>query len=151
MLREIMNVPIFFYLKESYLSVNSWKLYKANNSREGHKEPTATKASSVTFVHCSFKAFRSGHPWATESTPLLWIISESSDKDSRYLQCIPRASNETSVILAQAAIPNAFNDFPQPRANSTKPVSVNPSQKRKLTSSSCLQNSPTAATPRSPT
>lgn len=150
MLREIMNSN-FFYLKESYLSVNSWKLYKANSSREGHKEPTATNASSVTFVHCSFKTFRCGQPWATDSTPLLWITSESSDKVSRYVQCIPTASNETSVILAQAAIPNAFNDFPQPWANATKPVSVNPSQKRRFTSSSCLQNSPTAATPWSPT
>ena len=73
--------------------------------------------------------------------------SESKERVSRDLQCTPTASSEASVILAQAAIPRAFNEFPQPRANSTKPASVKASQNHKFKSPRCLQDCPTAARP----
>lgn len=137
--------------KETHLSVNLWKLYRANISKDKQLAPTTFKASSVRLIHCSFRTFKCGHPLITESNPLLWMNSESNDKVSRDLQCDPTASIEMSVIFAQAATPIDFNEFPTPNANSTKPVSVKPSQKRKFKSSSCLQLCPIAAKPWSPT
>ena len=133
------------------LSVNFCKLYRARNSSDKQQVPTTAKASSVTLTHCIFRTFKRGHPLATASIPLSLTYSESNDKVSRDLQCNPTASNEISVIFAQAATPRVFNDFPQPSANSTTPASVKPSQKRKFKSSSRLQHCPTAARPGSPT
>ena len=131
--------------------MNFWKLYRANTSSDKQQVPTASKASSVTLMHSSFRTFKRWQPSATASTPSLCMNSESNDNVSRDLQWDPTASNEISVIFAQAAIPRTFSDFPQPIANSTKPLSVKPSQKRKFKSWSSLQHSPTAARPWSPT
>jgi len=135
----------------THWSVNFWKLYKANNSNVEQKVATPSRASSVTFVHCSLKTFKHGHPLATASTPLLWMNSESIDKTSRYLQWDPTASKATSVILTQAAMLKDLRDLRHPLANAPNPESVKPSQNRRFKSSSNLQDSPIAARPKSPT
>lgn len=123
----------------THLSVNFWKLFRAKNSSEGQFEPIANKASSVALMHCNFKTFSAGHWEATDSIPLFLIISESNDKTSRDGQWDPTASRDISVIHVQAATPRVFIDLPHPRTRPIKPLSVNPSQKRKFSSSSFLQ------------
>lgn len=132
------------------LSVNLSKPFRANTSNDKQETPTACKASSLIFRHCSFRTFNLEHPFAMASKPLLLMNSESSERDSRDLQWDPTVSNEISVIPAQAAIPSDFKVIPHPRTSWTSPVSVNPSQNRKFKSWRKLQYCPTAAKPSSP-
>ena len=108
--------------KATHLSVNLWKLYKANNSKDKQLVPATFRVSSVRLIHCSFRTFKCGHPLITASTPLLWMNSESNDKVSRDLHCDPTTSIETSVILAQAATPRDFNAFPTHQSLSQFPI-----------------------------
>lgn len=87
------------------------------------------KASSITFLHRSFKDFNRGHPLAATSKTLLWMNSECNDKFQEIytkltwlLMKHQKQQQQVHVIFTTRGQPNPMQVKPSKTANSNPPV-----------------------------
>lgn len=89
------------------------------------------KASSITFLHRSFKNFNRGHPLAATSKTLLWMNSECNDKFQEIYTELTRLLMKHQKHLQQQQVHVIFTTRGQPN-----PMQVKPSKNSKFKSSS---------------